>query len=915
VDTQVSEEIVGRDVELGMLDGFLRSTAPPRGFVLAGGPGIGKTTLWEAGLDAARARGMHVLAARGSGAEAQLSFAALTDLLEEVDEDVFAQLPAPQRLALEVALLRTLPVGERLEPRAIGLGLLNLLRTIAADAPLLVALDDVQWLDATSAEALSFTARRLDDEAIAFLVAKRPGPPTTIERALERRGLEHLLVGPLGLAATNHLLLQRFGLSVRRPLLRRIVEATRGNPLFALEVGRTLAEQGLPPVGAELPVPDVVEDLLGTRVARLPRPVRRLLLAVALSADLRRSELTAIADPAALEQALEAGVLVVERDHVRASHPLVAAAALQHSGTWERGELHEELARVVVDDELRALHLALATHRPDAELASTVAEAACSAAARGAAQKTVVLAEHAWRLTPPDAPERSERLLDLAEYLEVAGELQRLTELLEPELDLLPPGEARVRACLLLAMGVVEGNDDIVRYFERALEASADDPRLRARVLARISTNASAVRVERILDAEAWARAAVAMSRGGTPDARRFAEYALGWARVLRGRAIDDVCERFAALSDGASYMAPSPERVAGQRLVWRGEILRARAVLAGLLTIADERGEPVSYALQRLHLCELELRVGAWDQAERLLDEWGESADRELLVWPMYERCRALLAAGRGLPDDTERWAADALARAERVGVRWDQLETHRARGMVALLAGDPESAAASLAAVWEHNVREGVDDPGAFPAAPELVEALVELDRLVEAQPVVDRLRELAERQEHPWGLASAARCAALVRLAAPEYDAEAAASLEQAADEFGRLGLPFDRARVLFALGRAQRRRKKWAAARESLESAAAAFDQLGSPGWAEQARSQLARVGARRPRAADELTPAQQRVAELAAEGLANKEIASRLFVTVSTVEVHLKHVYAKLGIRSRSQLARRLAEPR
>jgi DNA-binding CsgD family transcriptional regulator len=913
VDAQLGEEIVGREVELGLLDDFLRSSRAPRGFVLAGGPGIGKTTLWEAGLDAARTHGMHVLAARGSGAEAQLSFAALTDLLEEVDANVFAQLPAPQRLALEVALLRTLPVSERVESRAIALGLLNLLRTIAADAPLLVALDDAQWLDAASAEALSFAARRLGDESIAFLVAKRPGPPTTVERALERRGLEHLVVGPLGLGATNHLLQQRFGLAVRRPLLRRIVEATRGNPLFALEVGRTLAEQGLPPVGAELPVPAVVEDLLGTRVARLPRPVRRLLLAVALSADLRRSELTAITDQATLEQAVASGVLVVERDHVRASHPLLAAAALQHSGTWERGELHEELARVVLDDELRALHLALATHRPDAELAATVAEAACSAAARGAAQKTVVLAEHALRLTPADAPERSSRLLDLAEYLEVAGEQQRLTELLAPELEGLPRGEARVRACLLLAMGVVEGNDEIVRYFERALEESADDPRLRARVLARISTNAAAVRVERILDAEAWARAAVAMSRGGTPESQRFPVYALGWARVLRGRAIDDVCERFAALSDGGSYMAPSPERVAGQRLVWRGEVVRARAVLAGLLSIADERGEPVSYALQRLHLCELELRVGAWDQAERLLDEWGESADRELLVWPMYERCRALLAAGRGLPDDTERWSAEALARAERVGVRWDRLETFRARGTAALLAGRPEAAVESLTEIWEHNRREGVEDPGAFPAAPELVEALVELERLVEAQAVADRLRDLAERQEHPWALATAARCEALIRLAAPEYDADAAAGLEAAAEDYRRLGLRFDRARTLFALGRAQRRRKKWAAARDSLERAAAAFDELGSPGWAEQTRSQLARVGARRPRSADELTPAQQRVAELAAEGLANKEIASRLFVTVSTVEVHLKRVYAKLGIRSRTQLARRLAE--
>jgi DNA-binding CsgD family transcriptional regulator len=202
---------------------------------------------------------------------------------------------------------------------------------------------------------------------------------------------------------------------------------------------------------------------------------------------------------------------------------------------------------------------------------------------------------------------------------------------------------------------------------------------------------------------------------------------------------------------------------------------------------------------------------------------------------------------------------------------------------------------------------VREGIDEPGAFPVAPELVGALAELGELTEAQAVAGRLRELAEEQEHPWGLAAARRCAALLRL--PD-DADA---LAEAAGDYERLGLRGDAAHTLLALGRGLRRHRKWGVARDALERAAAAFDALDSPGWAEEARSELARVGARRPTPSGELTPAERRVVELAADGSSNKEIALALFVSVRTVEAHLSHAYAKLGVRSRGQLASRLVQ--
>jgi DNA-binding CsgD family transcriptional regulator len=255
--------------------------------------------------------------------------------------------------------------------------------------------------------------------------------------------------------------------------------------------------------------------------------------------------------------------------------------------------------------------------------------------------------------------------------------------------------------------------------------------------------------------------------------------------------------------------------------------------------------------------------------------------------------------------------WGDEAVARARRTGSNWDLLEATRALGAARLLSREPEPAAEALRFAWRHTEREGVDDPGAFPAGPELVEALVELEELDEAAAVVTRLAELSEAQGHPWGLVTTRRCRAAIRLSG-SYDDHAADELEDAAREYGQLGLGFDAARSLLLLGRAQRRHRKWGAARDALGRAAAAFEALGSRGWAEASSAELERVGARKAPDAGELTRAERRVAELAAEGLTNKEIAQRLVVTVSTVEFHLSKTYAKLGIRSRAQLAVRLA---
>jgi DNA-binding CsgD family transcriptional regulator/tetratricopeptide (TPR) repeat protein len=875
--------------------------------MLTGGPGIGKTTLWEAGIGAARERELRALVARPSEAEARLSYAGLIDLLAGVADDELAALPSPQRHALEAAILRAEPTGSPPGPGAIAVGFLGVLRTLAAREPVLVAVDDVQWLDPASADALVYAARRLDDDATRFLVAKRLGETMALERALEHRGLEVLEIRPLSLGAVRRLLSERLGLSLPRHVLRQVHESTLGNPLFALEVGRVLVGQERLDSHGGIPVPDRVEDLLGTRVAGLPPAVRRVLLAVTLSADLRASQLAAVADRPAIDEAIDRGVVLVDGGRVRPSHPLLAAAARGRSRAAERRRLHLELAGVTSDEEVRARHLALAADGPDEELSATVAAAASSAASRGAVREAVELAEHGLRLTPLDSPERVERLLSLAGYLVLAGSKEdgrRLTELLMPEVELLPPGALRVRAYLALTQGIVESNDEIQRYLEQALAESADDTSLRATVLAELAENMCLIGVERIREAERWAQQAVDTIGPATQPL-----HALSWAFALQGRDVSPLCEGRSSSTIDLRVLF-SPERAAGRRLTWRGEVEESRTVLERLLRIADERGEAYSYALFRLHLFQLELRIGDCLAAGRLLEEWAQSSDP--LMWPMYERCQALFAATRGLADEAEQWAEKTIAQAERTSARWDWLEARRAVGSADLLRNEHARATESLRAVWEHTQREGVAEPGVFPVAPDLVEALIELGELEEARAVSNRLRELAEQQDHPWGRVTARRCSSLIRLAEPSYDEEAAAALAGAAAAYEALGLRFDAARSLLSLGRAQRRNRKWGAARASLEQAAAAFDELGSPGWADAARSEVERVGGRRAAGTGELTTAERQVVELAVDGLSNKEIARSLVVAVPTVETHLSRAYAKLGVRSRAQLARRLS---
>lgn len=901
-----SPGVVGREAELAHVADFVTRGGSERGLTIVGEPGIGKTTVWEAGVAGAAESGAKVLTARPTEPELQLSFVALADMLEDVGVAELDNIPPPQLHALEVALLRAEPGAAPPEPHAVAAGFTRVLRRLSEVDSVVVAIDDVPWLDRASQDALAFAARRVRGRAIRFLFTRRSGTGSTVESAFGPGGLERIDLGALSLGAIRSLLANRLGLNPPRRVLLRLFDLSQGSPLVALELGRMLAERGLPDVGQELPLPELVDTVFSHRVALLAEPVRRALLALALSGGLTRVQVEGLVGPLELEDAVRDGLLVVDGSRVRPFHPLLAAAVRRSSSAEERAGLHLELADTIDDEALRARHVALAATNPDDALAERIDAAAAKAIARGGVHDAIELAAQALRLSPGASPRREERLLTLVRYLKVGGEQPRVREILEARLPELPSGTARARTLLLLSDSG-ERLSEMEAYVDRALVECGDDPELRSIGLGMKALIYGIVRYEQLSQAEAWAQEALELSRSASVDARQRALHASAWISVMRGRAIDGLEAGLPAAT--ASLYESEIGRPAGIRLMVRGNIDESRAVFERLRLLAAERGEALSASIMHRQLCEIELRAGDVRAAERHLEEWDEwtlpDDPHERVVGPA--RCRALLEAIRGRPDEARMWTQRAVAAAKSIENFREETEAHRAAGLADLFSRDAASAVEELRSLWEHGLREGVADPGVIPVAPDLVEALVELGELEAARGVTETLSRLAEEQTHPWALAGTKRCGALIRLGGLDESTAAEGDLAEAADEYERLGLHFDAARSLLILGRLQRRHRRWARARASLERAARIFERLGASGWAYDTRGDLARVGGRRPVPQGALTRMERAVAELAARGHSNKTIAAELYVTVHTVEKHLSHVYAKLGVRSRGAL--------
>jgi DNA-binding CsgD family transcriptional regulator len=491
----------------------------------------------------------------------------------------------------------------------------------------------------------------------------------------------------------------------------------------------------------------------------------------------------------------------------------------------------------------------------------------------------------------------------------MGGDQPRATDLLADHLGSLPPGRHRAMAHLLIGEGATYADE--VEHLGHAQLEAADEPDLLALVLARRSVLLSINRVEEIDEAERLALQAADLIGSGDEDLVGLDSpivHALAWARVLRGESTDDMV---ASATPGMRRYETSLDRPRAVALAFRGEIARARAALEELGRIEEERGEAQFALVLNVQLCELELRSGRVGAAASHLEELGD-----LLglggPWAFQARLRAVLAAVTGLPAEARAAAGLVLNGIEdELEAGWDRLEATRALGLAALADDDPRQAVHHLSEVWDHTRREGVRDPGAFPVAGDLVEALVGSGDPTAASEVVGVLGAAARSQDHPWGLATAERARATIALSAG-YDPGAVDALRDAVAAYGDMGAEFDGARSLLRLGALQRRHRKRTDARRSLEESLAAFDRLGCTGWSGRAQAELERVSGRRP-GGGQLTASERRVVDLAVAGRSNKEIAATLVVSVYTVEAHLSHAYAKLGVRSRTQLAHRLDE--
>jgi DNA-binding CsgD family transcriptional regulator len=920
------QAFIGREPELRRVDALLDALQDgPIALVIEGEIGIGKTALWKQGLSAASNRSYQVLACRPNDAEAQLAYAALGDLLAEVPEGVLAELPGPQRRALEVALLRAEPEEQQSLPRAVALGLLGVLRTFARQEPTLVGIDDVQWLDQPSERALAFVTRRLTDEPIGLLVARRvegtPEVPLDLERGLPDGRLRRLQVGSLTVAELDRLLSARLRTQLPRRTLTRLHRSSGGNPFFALEIGSAILSNVDPhaPV-EELPIPASLQELVRDRLGLLAPPA---LEAAQVAAALPRPTV-ALIDSAttgrgAVAEAMAAGVLELDNERVRFAHPLLGSVAYAQLSAARKRELHARLATILDDPEERGRHLALAADHADAQVASALDEAARRAGARGAPDAAAEFWEQARLLSPADAWQQARRRgIEAAERHFEAGDGERARALLEEIVAESAAGHDRAHA--LARLGWVRGHQEGFRagadVFRAALAEQADDVALRIQIeegLAWCLHSTSGLRA-----AEVHARTALQLAEAlGEPALLAGALSHVAFLESLRGEGIAmATIERAVGLghAPGWSEILGRPDWIHALLLQWAGELGTARERFQALCQGAVNRGEEHSLPSILFQLARVELLTGDWERANGHAVEChettlhsGQAGER-----PYALTIQALVEAHLGLIEPARAKLDEGLALADQLGVQSAGFELLAARGFLELSLGDTREADRTFVELAAMVKAAGFGEPALFRFHGDAIEAKIALGDKPQAQGLLDELEQLGAVLQRPWVLAVAGRCRGLLSAARGDLEASYRA-IERALEFHRRVGEPFERARTLLVLGSVQRRDRKKRAARESLGSALEAFDRLGATVWAGRARAELARIGGRAPAAG--LTPTEKRIAELIASGHTYREAADALFISPKTVQWNLSKIYRKLGIRSRAELAARLSAER
>ena len=916
----MSSGVISRSAEFRAVSEFLLSAElQPTGLVIEGDAGIGKTTIWLAAVGLARDRGFRVFSARAGQAESVLAYAAVADLLGDVDPAVLAALPDVQRLAVDRVLLRASSEGPATDQRVVAAAFAAVLDRLSAEAPVVVAIDDAQWLDPSSQAVVSYAARQLNGR-VGVLVTERCEPDCGVVvswlHLARSDGIDEIRIGPLSLGGLHVLISSRLGRSFSRPAMVRISEISGGNPFYALELARAIDDGS---AGSQPVFPATLSELMRQRIGRLDGDTRALLLAAAsvanptveLLARVTGNEVERVSE--LIAEAESKGLIGIDGGDVRFAHPLLATSVYTDATPAERRAMHRELARIVVLPELKARHMALAASSADPETLSALDDATEAAATRGAPAAAAELVELAIGLGG-DTPARRIRA---AENHFKAGDADRARALLKPAIEVLPPGLLRGVALNLMAgVQLYEDNwSETVALLNRALDDADADPNLLVNTL--IALAFSQRMIAHFDESLGSARKAVAAAEElGTPTLISRALAMLVQLKFIYGHGVDESdLQRALELEDSeVGVLMPFRANVVhAQILGWTGQLDEARTMLEAARRSAVERGAEHDLMAIASFGAMIEVWAGDFAEAALVADEAMERAEQGGGSLAIAFSVKALSAAYVGREHDARAGAGAALdiaalGESPRLTV-WPLMTL----GFLEVSLGKYAEALAAMEPLLSaFDTTPGVEIMTAS-YVPDAVEAMVALGRRDAAEPMITALETHGRRLDRPWMLATGARCRSM--WLAAEGDVNAASSMaEQAIREHDRLPMPFERARTQLLLGQLQRRRRQKISATTTLNDAMRTFSDLGAPLWAEKARTELARTKVA-PTRDHMLTPSELRVAELAASGMTNRDVAAALFISPKTVEANLARIYRKLSINSRAELGRIVGDER
>jgi DNA-binding NarL/FixJ family response regulator len=858
--------------------------------------------------------------------EAVLPYSGISDLLADVDASVLGTLPDPQRRALAIALLLEEPGEQPAQPRAVATAFLNLLRDLAATSPVVVGIDDIQWMDASSTATLTYAARRLDADFVRFLITLRESDDhqqaLDLTRLLGSAGAQRLRVPPLDESDIRHMVSDRLGRPVTRPEAARLHASARGNPLFALEIAHAASGRGTDGWLREDPMSPDLTGLIASTIRRLPPQTQYALAAAAVMRDptLKHIESICGSSSESLRPAIDADIVSVVDEEARFTHPLRAAAARAQVGSATLREIHARAAQLLDDPVECARHLALATEGPDVDVAGVLEAAAWTGHGRGALADAAELAGLAWRRTPIDRAEDAvrRRRLEARFLLLAGGDLEHVRALLEDLLTVTIDGGARARTLLTLGWVYYLGLDAraAAELIRKAIDLCGDDDVTRMKCEAGLTGILDDIgddyseslvhgRAELALAERLGDPVHVATALRGIARNEQRVTGSMPRALIERALALEPVVAR--AVDQTVSAW---PSVAYAEMLAWTDDHDAANDRWETVLRAAERSGEELSVVDILGRMVATMAMAGRWTEARALADRGVDLATAGGLNVSLAvllggrSLARSLLGDAVGASEDAVR----ARSLAERTGSSPARWLAAWAMGSFHLSLGDPHAAHDELGPAVASVRHAGVREPGAMRFIADDVEALASMRRSDDAQALLGWYRAAAVSSRRHTAIAAAERCAGVLAAVAGEHDA-AITALEASAAGAVDAGDPFGAARSRLLLGAVQRRVHRRREARASIEAALAQFRVLGATAWEARCGVELARISGRRSSLA--LTAVEREVAELVAQGRSNRDVAGALFLSERTIEGHLSTIYAKLGVHSRAGLARGL----